>query len=247
VLPSNGVLLYNADDENARDVAAQARATTQYSIGLSEHATTRITHVETGPGGTQFTLLKTRFALPLFGDFNVRNAAMAIVAAHHYGVDLADIENAVATFKGVRRRQILRGEARGVRIIEDFGKHPTNLRETLRALRQRFPGARVWAVVEPKANTMCRSEIHAPLFAALCEAHGTLMAPVDRPERFAPGEALDIPRMTSELIAAGHPSFAEKSPDTIVERLKEITQPGDVVAVFSSGGFGGIYEKLLAM
>lgn len=247
VLPSNGVLLYNADDENARDVANQSRATTKYAIGFSEHATTSISNMETGPGGTNFTLFKTRFALPLFGDFNVRNAAMAIVAAYHYGVDLTDIENAVATFKGVRRRQILRGEARGVKIIEDFGKHPTNLRETLRALRQRFPGARVWAVVEPKANTMCRSEIYDPLYAALSEAHGTLMAPVDRPERFAPGEALDIPRITSELTAAGHPSFAEKSPDTIVERLKVLTQSGDVVAVFSSGGFGGIYEKLLAM
>ena len=247
VLPSNGVLLFNADDENARELAATSKTGKQYAIGLGEHATTPITHMETGPEGTVFTLLKTRFALPMFGEFNVRNAAMAIVAAHHYGVALSDIENAVATFKGVRRRQILRGEARGVKIIEDFGKHPTNLRETLRALRLRFPGARVWAVVEPKANTMCRSEIYDPLLAALQEAHGTLMAPVDRPERFAAGEALDVPKLVSDLSASGHPSFAESGPDSIVARLRELSAPGDVVAVFSSGGFGGIYDKLLAM
>jgi UDP-N-acetylmuramate: L-alanyl-gamma-D-glutamyl-meso-diaminopimelate ligase len=247
VLPGNGVLLYNADDENAREVAAQSKTTTRYAVGLSEHATTPISHMETGPGGTVFTLLKTRFALPMFGEFNVRNAAMAIVAARHYGIPLADIENAVATFKGVRRRQVLRGEARGVKIIEDFGKHPTNLRETLRALRLRFPGARVWAVVEPKANTMCRSEIYAPLLAALQEGHGALLAPVDRPERFGAGEALDVSSLVTELCASGHPSFAESGPDAIVDRLKEISTAGDVVAVFSSGGFGGIYEKLLAM
>jgi UDP-N-acetylmuramate: L-alanyl-gamma-D-glutamyl-meso-diaminopimelate ligase len=247
VLPGNGVLLYNADDTNARDVAAMSKTTTRYAIGLGEHATTPITHIETGPGGTVFTLLKTRFALPMFGEFNVRNAAMAIVAAHHYGIALSDIENAVATFKGVLRRQVLRGEARGVKIIEDFGKHPTNLRETLRALRLRFPGARVWAVVEPKANTMCRAEIYAPLLAALQEGHGALLAPVDRPERFAPGEALDVASLARALSSSGHPSFAESSPDAIVARLKEISGPGDVVAVFSSGGFGGIYDKLLAM
>src|SRR5215207_2045050 len=247
VLPANGVLLYNADDENARELAAASKTATRYAIGLSEHATTPITHMETGPGGTVFTLLKTRFALPMFGEFNVRNAAMAIVAAHHYGIALSDIENAVATFKGVRRRQILRGEARGVKIIEDFGKHPTNLRETLRALRLRFPGARVWAVVEPKANTMCRAEIYAPLLAALQEARGTLMAPVDRPERFAAGDALDVGKLVADLSASGQPSFAESEPDAIVAQLKEISAAGDVVAVFSSGGFGGIYDKLLAM
>jgi UDP-N-acetylmuramate: L-alanyl-gamma-D-glutamyl-meso-diaminopimelate ligase len=247
VVPANGVLLYNVDDANACDVAALSKTKTQYAIGLGEQATTRITHIETGPGGTVFTLLKTRFALPMFGEFNVRNAAMAIVAAHHYGISLADIENAVATFKGVLRRQVLRGEARGVKIIEDFGKHPTNLRETLRALGLRFPGARVWAVVEPKANTMCRAEIYDALAAALKEGHGALMAPVDRPERFGAGEALDVPKLVAELTAAGHPSYAESGPDSIVERLKEISQPGDVVAVFSSGGFGGIYAKLLAM
>jgi UDP-N-acetylmuramate: L-alanyl-gamma-D-glutamyl-meso-diaminopimelate ligase len=247
VLPANGVLIFNADDENAREVAGTSRTTAKYAVGLSEHATTRITHVETGPGGTVFTLLNTRFALPLFGEFNVRNAAMAIVTAHHHGVALADIENAVATFKGVRRRQILRGEARGVKIIEDFGKHPTNLRETLRALRLRFPGARVWAAVEPKANTMCRAEIYDALLVALKEANGALIAPVDRPERFAAGEALDVAKLVSELTAAERPSFAESGPDAIVKRVSEISKPGDVVVVFSSGGFGGIYEKLLAL
>ena len=247
VVPSNGVLLFNADDENVREVVAKAQVKTRYAIGLGEDASTRITHMETGPGGTVFTLLKTRFALPMFGEFNVRNAAMAIVAAHHYGVPLDEIENAVATFKGVRRRQILRGEAAGVKIIEDFGKHPTNLRETLKALKLRFPGARIWAVVEPKASTMCRSEIHEALREALEEAHGTLIVPVERPERFPAGEALDTSRLTAELTANGHPSFCEADADAIVARITANSQSGDVAAVFSSGGFGGIYDKLLAM
>jgi UDP-N-acetylmuramate: L-alanyl-gamma-D-glutamyl-meso-diaminopimelate ligase len=171
---------------------------------------------------------------------------MAIAAAHHTGVPLDNIAAAVASFKGVQRRQILRGERDGVKVIEDFGKHPTNIRETLRALRQRFPAARVWAAVDPRANTMCRVEIQIPLTAALREAHGAFIAPVDRPERFGPGQALDTTRLAAELTADGHEVFAEPDVDSIVARAKTLTRPGDVIVAFSSGGFGGIYEKLLA-
>jgi UDP-N-acetylmuramate: L-alanyl-gamma-D-glutamyl-meso-diaminopimelate ligase len=101
--------------------------------------------------------------------------------------------------------------------------------------------------VEPKANTMCRAEIYDALLVALKEANGALIAPVDRPERFAAGEALDIAKLVGELTTAGRPSYAESGPDAIVKRVGEISKPGDVVVVFSSGGFGGIYEKLLAL
>ena len=245
VLPENGVLLYNSDCATTREVAATARTEAKIAVGLSDFAQVRATHVEVSPLGSHFTLLNTRFALPLFGHFNVRNAAMAIVAASHYGVAMADIESAVASFKGVMRRQILRGERDGVRVIEDFGKHPTNLRETLQALAHRFPGARLWAAVDPKANTMCRAETHAPLVEALTFAHGALIGPIDRPERFQKGEAIVPAELAAELTAKGHPSFAEPSAEAIVARLRGLTQPGDVIAVFSSGNFGGIYEKLL--
>lgn len=245
VLPGNGVLLFNADDANARELAGLAKTKDRRGVGLCAEAEVRATEVRLHPEGSEFTLLGHRFAFPMVGEIYVRNAAMAIVAAHHYGVALPVVAEAVVSFKGVRRRQVLRGERNGVRIVEDFGKHPTNIRETLKSLAHRFPGARIWAAVEPKANTMCRAESQAPLTEALRHAHGALIAPVDRVERFKAGEALDPGTLASDLTAAGHPSFAESGPDGIVSRLREHARPGDVVAVFSSGGFGGIYEKLL--
>ncbi len=247
VLPENGVLLYNADCANTRDVAASSRTKAKHAIGLGPDATVRAEHVEFSPQGSQFSLFNTRFALPMVGEIYVRNAAMAIAAARHAGVELAAIESAVSTFQGVLRRQVLRGERDGVKIVEDFGKHPTNIRETLRALAHRFPGARVWAAVDLRANTMCRAESHQPLHEALRFAHGAMLGPVDRPERFKAGEAIDPPRMARELTAEGHPVFAEPGVPEIVTRVREVTRRGDVVAVFSSGGFGGIYEKLLAV
>ena len=245
VLPENGVLIFNADDTNAAEVASTARAKTRFAVGLGDSASVRATDLAHEPDASHFTMLGTRFSVPMVGEIYVRNAAMAIVAAHHCGVTLPAIADAVAAFKGVRRRQVLRGERNGVRIVEDFGKHPTNIRETIKALRHRFPGARVWAAVDPRSNTMCRAAIQADLTEALAHADGAMIAPVDRPERFTPGEALDPAAIARALAARGLAASAESGPDAIVTRLATLARPGDVVVLFSSGSFGGIYDKLL--
>jgi UDP-N-acetylmuramate: L-alanyl-gamma-D-glutamyl-meso-diaminopimelate ligase len=245
VLPENGVLIFNADDPNTCEVATQARARTRLSVGLGSGATFAATELEHHPDASHFTLLDTRFSLPIVGEIYVRNAAMAIVAAHHCGVPLSAIEKAIAGFKGVRRRQVLRGERNGVKIVEDFGKHPTNIRETIKALRHRFPGARVWAAVDPRSNTMCRSAIHQQLTDALAHADGIFISAVDRPERFQPGESLEPARVARDLIARGREAFAEPGPDAIQARLRKLVRPGDVVVLFSSGSFGGLCDQLL--
>jgi UDP-N-acetylmuramate: L-alanyl-gamma-D-glutamyl-meso-diaminopimelate ligase len=246
VLPENGVLIFNADDPNACEVAGPARVKTKLAVGLGASATMRATKVRHEPAASHFTLLGAEFSLPMVGEIYVRNAAMAIAAAQHCGVATDAMQRALAGFRGVRRRQVLRGERNGIRIVEDFGKHPTNIRETIKALRYRFPGARVWAAVDPRSNTMCRAAIQQALMTALAHADGALISAVDRPERFRSGEALDPAGMARELAARGMPAFAEPGPDAIVTRLHEVARPGDVVVLFSSGSFGGIYEKLLA-
>ena len=248
VLPENGVLIFNADDPNSCEVANDpktSKAKTKIAAGLGADATARATDLRHDPDASHFTLLGTRFSVPMVGEIYVRNAAMAILAAHHCGMPLDVVQRAVASFRGVKRRQALLGERDGVRFVEDFGKHPTNIRETIKALRHRFPGARIWAAVDPRSNTMCRAAIQKDLTDALAHADGALIGPVDRPERFAPGDALDPAGIARDLNAQGRRAFAENGADSIVARLREITQPGDVVVLFSSGSFGGIYEKLL--
>ena len=245
VLPENGVLIFNADDPNSCEVAAQSRTKTRFAVGLGETATVRATEIHHDPAASHFTLLGANYSVPMVGEIYVRNAAMAIIAAHHCGVPAEVMQRAVAGFRGVRRRQVLRGERNGIRIVEDFGKHPTNIRETIKAMRHRFPGARVWAAVDPRSNTMCRAAIQEALTDALAHADGALISSVDRPERFAPGEALDPAGMARALAARGVVAFAEAGPDGIVTRLRELARPGDVAVLFSSGSFGGIYETLL--
>jgi UDP-N-acetylmuramate: L-alanyl-gamma-D-glutamyl-meso-diaminopimelate ligase len=134
------MVLINGDDANCVEVAEKCRAAL-VEVGFSPNAARHIKDVKYHETGSEFTLLETRFALPLVGEYNVRNAAMAISAAHFYGVPLAAIGAALISFEGVKRRQEIRGEVRGIKVIDDFGHHPTAIAQTLRGLRHQFPGA----------------------------------------------------------------------------------------------------------
>src|SRR4051812_34668052 len=159
IVPQNGMILLNGDDANCLDVARQLKPLMAQieEVGFSENCARRIRDVSYSADGSRFTLVEDEFEIPMVGEFNIRNAAMAISAARFYGVSLEDVRKALKSFKGIARRQEVRGEVRGIKVIDDFGHHPTAIRETLRALRHRFAGARIWAVFEPRSNTTRRA------------------------------------------------------------------------------------------
>jgi UDP-N-acetylmuramate: L-alanyl-gamma-D-glutamyl-meso-diaminopimelate ligase len=130
-------------------------------------------------------------------------------------------------------------------VIDDFGHHPTAIRETLRGFRQKYPGRRLWAVFEPRSNTSRRNILQDQLIEALKEADGSIVAAVANPEKVAVAERLDVSTVAAAVAASGHPCFHEISTDSIITRLKAETKFGDVVILFSNGGFDGIHGKLL--
>ena len=158
-----------------------------------------------------------------------------------------DIAAAVAKFEGVRRRQEVRGEVRGVTIIDDFGHHPTAMRETLQGLRHRYPHRRIWALFEPRSNTTRRAVFQKDLPAALALADGVFVAQVAALEQIPEHERLHPEQVVADIKAAGKLAFYEPDAAAIVARLDPLLQPGDVVIVFSNGGFGGIHQKLLEL
>lgn len=244
IVPSEGMVLINADDPNCVDVAATCPAPV-VEVGFSENAANRIRNVRHLPEGTTFELFGETFEIPLLGDFNVRNAAMAVSAAHFYNVPLATIRSALAAFVGIKRRQEVRGVVNGVTVIDDFGHHPTAIRETLAGLRQRYAGSRLWAIFEPRSNTTRRAVFQHTLPAAFEHADGVFIAQVARLDQLPEAERLDPERVVADIAATGKPAFYEPTADTIVTRLKTLAGPGDVVVVFSNGGFDGIHDKLL--
>lgn len=244
VVPSEGMVLINGDDPNCVDVAKDCRAQL-VEVGFSENAARHIRNVRYHEDGTEFVLLDRVFRTRLTGEYNVRNCAMAISAAHFYGVPLDVIAKAIASFEGVKRRQEIRGTVRGITVIDDFGHHPTAIRETLRGLRHQYPGKRLWALFEPRSNTTRRAVFQHDLPRALAEADGAILSQVARMEQLAPDQRLDPERVVADIAATGRPAFYEPDVDAIIARLKPLVREGDVIVILSNGGFGGIHERLL--
>jgi UDP-N-acetylmuramate: L-alanyl-gamma-D-glutamyl-meso-diaminopimelate ligase len=183
--------------------------------------------------------------LPLVGEFNVRNAAMAVSASRFYGVPVKKIQKALADFLGIARRQEVRGEAHGVTVVDDFGHHPTAIGQTLTALRHRYPGHRLWAVFEPRSNTTRRAVFQQELPDALKLADGVFISQVARLEQIPAHDRLNPEAVVATIAAAGRPAFYELDAAHIIDRLVPLLKERDVVVIFSNGGFDGIHGKLL--
>jgi len=180
------------------------------------------------------------------GEHNALNATAAAALAAGQGVTTEAIVEALATFKSVKRRLEVRGVVDGITIIDDFAHHPTAIRETLRALRESYTGRRIWAVLEPRSNTLRRNVFEGELVESLALADRVVMAAVFKSESIAPAERLHPEHVVAALKARGTPAALFADADAIVEGIVSELKNGDVVVILSNGGFGNIYQKLPA-
>ena len=217
--------------------------------GSTDRATWRIADLKLGTEKTSWTVLCegkrwAEFEFPLAGEYNVWNATAAAAMAADYGVPKEVIADALRTFQSVKRRLEVKAEVNGVTIIDDFAHHPTAIEQTLRALRSRYPSARLWAVLEPRSNTMRRNVLQEALASSLALADEVIIANVFKSEAIPEAERLDLNQVAAELQKKGRIAKIMADADEIVASIAPQLRSGDVVAILSNGGFGGIYEKL---
>ncbi len=245
IIPRNGLLLGNGDDANLTDLLNVTHCPVK-KFGLGEHNAVQGFNLNFGPTATTFEIPSFKFHLNLVGELNVRNALAVIGAAKHCGLSNKQIQSAFDTFKGIKRRMEVKGIAGGVTVIDDFGHHPTAIRETLRALRIKYAKEKIWAVFEPRTNTTRRNYFQNELAEAFVDADGVIVSQIARLELLAPEERLNPEKLMRDIGASGKPTAYLPDADVIVKHLGERAQGGDVIVVFSNGGFGNIHEKLLA-
>jgi UDP-N-acetylmuramate: L-alanyl-gamma-D-glutamyl-meso-diaminopimelate ligase len=181
---------------------------------------------------------------PLAGEYNVWNATAAAAMAEAYGVSKEEIAAALRTFKSVKRRLEVKAQVNGIIIIDDFAHHPTAIAGTLKALRARYSGARLWAILEPRSNTLRRRVLQADLARSLALADEVVVAGAFRSEAVPVNERLELPELAAEIQKHGRRARLLSDADEIVETTAPEMRSGDVIAILSNGGFGGIYEKL---
>ena len=244
LIPRNGLLLANGDETNLEGMIDLKHCPVK-RFGLGEINEIRATGLQLAGDSSGFSIGGTRFEIALTGELNVRNALGVVAAARHCGLSDREIQAAFSTFSGIRRRMEVRGTEGGVTIVDDFGHHPTAIRETLRALRVKFPGRRLLAVFEPRSNTTRRNVFQRELVDALERADRVVVAEVARLEQLPVNQRLNPEKLMDELRMAGKPAAYLPTVEAIIDHLETEVRSGDVICVFSNGGFGGIHERLL--
>ena len=248
IVPRSGLIVAGIDSPVVTELipAAFSRVATA-GLGTGEW---QAVNIKTTADGMDFEILRSdsntgSFAIPLPGTFNVQNALGAIIVARDLGIPDEVIRRALSTFKSVKRRLEIRGEVNGIVVYDDFAHHPTAVQETLRAVRERHPHARVWAVFEPRSQT-CRRKIFEPAFIQSFDpADVILIARVYGASHLAPAETLSPDRVAEGIRARGKRAFTFASTEEIVSFVASEARPGDHVVIMSNGGFDNIHVKLL--
>ncbi len=242
-VPRNGLALINADDPNALAVAQDAPCEI-LEVGSGLQAAARYQILKADASGSHFKLHGHEFHLQLAGRHNVHNASMALCAAHTLGLPLDKLAAILPTFRGVRRRLEVRAEANGITLVDDFGHHPSALRESIAALRAKYPGRRLWALFEPRSNTTRRGIFQNELAQSLSAADGVYITEIARKEQIDPQMRLDPKKIADDIRKAGRESFYLPGPEEILKDILPRLKSGDVIAVFTNGSFGGLVGKL---
>ena len=221
----------------------------RYGSGARAHW--KITSLHLEPGRTRWSVLHNNelwadLEFGLAGEYNVWNATAAAALAFDYGISKEAIADALKTFKSVKRRLEVKAQVNGITIIDDFAHHPTAIHGTLKALRARYAGARLWAILEPRSNTLRRRVLQSDLARSLAQADEVVVAGVFRSEAVPENERLELPALAAEIGQNGRRARLLSDADAIVQTIAPELRSGDVVAILSNGGFGGIYEKLPA-
>ncbi len=250
LVPRRGLIVAYDGSENVTECVSRAFCRVE-RYGFSDSALWRIRNLRHAGGQTMWEVDRdgtawAQFTMNLAGEHNVLNATAAAALAADQGIQKEAIIAALATFKSVKRRLEVRDQIDGITLIEDFAHHPTAIRETLRALRAVYPQARLWAVLEPRSNTLRRKVLAPELIASLGLADRVVLAGVYQQERIPEAERLDPEEIVRALNAAGTPAELHPNADSIVAALAPQLASGDAVAILSNGGFDGIYLKLPA-
>jgi len=250
LIPRRGLLVAWDGHSNVDECVSRAFCRVE-RYGFREQSKWRVSDVEYSPDLTTWRVLRDgkpwgEFAFPLAGEYNVLNATAAAVLAANYGIAKDAIAEGFRSFRSVKRRLEVKAEVHGITIIDDFAHHPTAIAETLKALRTRYAGRRLWAILEPRSNTLRRKVFQDELARSLSAADEVVVAGIFKSEAIPEQERLDGAAVIAQLQALGKPARLLMNADTIVEAVSPELRPGDVVAILSNGGFGGIYEKLPA-
>jgi len=246
-MPTDGFTALHAGSENVQRLIPSLKGE-WVTFGLSTKADVTADRIRWGEA-SRFRLIErgkpvAELATPLWGEHNLENLLGVIAILRRIGLTPDEIQRGLAGFQGMKRRQEILGTWNGITLVDDFAHHPTAIHETLKGLRGRFPGRRLWALFEPRSNTTRRNIFQQEFTACFEAADCVVLAPVYQPEKIPEPERLDPGKIARQLEQAGKRALAASTIDEIVPFVLEETRPGDLVCLMSNGNFGGLGQRL---
>ncbi len=250
IIHPSGFLLSAFADQNIKDVLTDASCQIE-TYGFSSSADWVVDSYKFVNGEGHFTLIhqgtKTgNFSLPMIGRHNIENATSVAAMCLKLGLTTQEIQEGFHTFKGIKRRQEVIGTKSGVTIIDDFAHHPTAVRLTLEAIKEAYPGQRIWAVFEPRSATCRRKVFESRLPKSFVPADRVIIADLFAPGKIDPENRLNPELVVEEINNDGGNAYFIRDIEVMVSKLVNECRPNDVVLIMSSGGFYGIHQKLIA-
>jgi UDP-N-acetylmuramate: L-alanyl-gamma-D-glutamyl-meso-diaminopimelate ligase len=249
LISPEGVILVKNADENIQDVLGEAVCKVE-TYGYLDGADWLIGDYRFESGFSYFSLSyqgenKADFQLAMIGRHNVENAAAVAALCLQLGLTANEINFAFKTFKGIKRRQEVVGVKNGITVLDDFAHHPTAIRLTLEAVKEAYPGRRLWAVFEPRSATSRRKIFEQDFPDSFLAADRVIISGLFAPEKISEEDRLDPNQVVTRLRQKGSDAYFIKEVDDIVAFMTKNAESGDVFLVMSSGGFGGIHQKIL--
>ncbi|HXC61371.1 MAG TPA: UDP-N-acetylmuramate:L-alanyl-gamma-D-glutamyl-meso-diaminopimelate ligase [Nitrospiria bacterium] len=249
LLPKDGRLIKVYDDARIQEVTAGLDCP-QETYGLDPAADWWADHLVPQPESLTFVVHHQRKVIgqvnsPLLGKHNILNTLAVIAMATHLGLSWDRIKSGIESFQGIKRRQEIIGEAHDILVMDDFAHHPTAIHETLSAVRLHYPGRRIWAIFEPRSATSRQKVFQAEFAQSFGPADWIVIADIFAKEKIPVENRLDLAKLVRDLKLKGQAAEFIPTADEIVERVGPQLQSGDLVCILSSGGFGGLHQKLL--
>ncbi len=251
LMPANGSLVFWGDDANVREIAEHCHIQKKYSYGFEPTNDYHITITGETESDTTFQIFMNKiilaqFVTPMVGRYNILNAAAVIAQAHINGLEQQKVIESLKSFLGVKRRQEILGEYSGVLLIEDFAHHPTAVKETIKAIQNKYKKHRVFSVFEPRSATSRRRIFQKEYLEAFSAGQEILIARAFDQGKISEVDRFSTDELIQDLLKLGKSAKLFDSADEIVQDLIERTRKNDVVLIMSNGGFDGIYDKLIS-
>ncbi len=249
LMPTDGCLIANGDDETiCREIKRAACRVETYGFGkgnqwqIADMVDSKAsTAVEVVQGGQ----VQTTFETPLFGRHNISNLLSAVVLAHVLGVPQDALFRALKTFKGVKRRQEILGEKKGIMVMDDFAHHPTAVKETVQAVKQKYPHRRLVVVFEPRSNSSRRNIFQAQYAGSFGDGDVMMIREPPMMEKIPVAERFSVGQLVSDLRTKGLEAHCFADTDSLLASLLSGTRAGDIVLIMSNGGFDNLHQRLL--